>query len=187
MIDLIKKYYLVIAALLVVVIFVFISLSPEESKLVFEPITNNEIVEVTKYIYVDIKGEVMNPGVYKVEDLTRLFQVINLAGGTTIDADLLAFNMSLKLRDEQVVYIPSIYDDYPLITEIIENSQNGIVNINTASLELLDTLPGIGPTTAQNIIDYRQENGDFLNIDDILFVVGIGEATLNEIREFITI
>lgn len=187
MINLIKKYYIIAIALLAVVVIIILSLDSDDTSLVFQPIANNEVVEVTKFIYVDIKGEVMNPGVYKVEDPTRLFQVISLAGGTTMNADLLAFNMSMKLRDEQVIYIPSVYDDYPLITDIVEDIENGIVNINTASLEQLDTLPGIGPTTAQSIIDYREENGDFSNIDDILFVIGIGESTLNEIREFITV
>ena len=92
----------------------------------------------------------------------------------------------MKLRDEQVIYIPSVNDEYPMITEIIEDNQNGIININTASLQQLDTLPGIGPSTAQSIIDFREENGGFSTIDSLVEVPGIGEATLNEIREFIT-
>lgn len=183
--EIIKKYYLYIIIGIVVLILIIISFNNNDDALVFNPPIATEEIEETKYIYVDIKGEVMNPGVYKVEDKTRLFQLIVLAGGITGDADTLTFNLSLTLRDEQVIYIPSISEEYPLITDGIDNELGGIVNINRATLEQLDTLPGIGPATAQNIIDYRNENGDFLNIEDIIEVPGIGEATLNEIRELI--
>jgi competence protein ComEA len=185
MLDIVKKYYLVVIGVIILCVFIIANMNDNENEMIFDPILNEEIVEEVKFIYIDLKGEVKNPGVYKIEDSSRLFQVISLAGGTTMDADVLAFNLSLRLRDEQVIYIPSIYDEYPMITEINENAENGIVNINTASLQELDTLPGIGPTTAQSIIDYRNENGDFSNIDDLISVPGVGEATLNEIREFI--
>ena len=183
--KILKKYYPIGIVVVILIIFVVLSFDSNEDDLVFNPILDHDEVEEVKYIYVDIKGQVMNPGVYKVEEASRLFQVIGLAGGVTSDADTLAFNLSMKLRDEQVIYIPSINDEYPMITEIIENETNGIININTASLELLDTLPGIGPSTAQSIIDYREEYGDFTNVDDLMEVPGIGETTLNEIREFI--
>ena len=183
--KILKKYYPIGIIVVILIIFVVLSFDSNEDDLIFNPILDHDEVEEVKYIYVDIKGQVMNPGVYKVEEASRLFQVIGLAGGVTSDADTLAFNLSMKLRDEQVIYIPSINDEYPMITEIIENETNGIININTASLELLDTLPGIGPSTAQSIIDYREEYGDFTNVDDLMEVPGIGETTLNEIREFI--
>ena len=183
--KILKKYYPIGIIVVILIIFVVLSFDSNEDDLIFNPILDHDEVEEVKYIYVDIKGQVMNPGVYKVEEASRLFQVIGLAGGVTSDADILAFNLSMKLRDEQVIYIPSINDEYPMITVIIENETNGIININTASLELLDTLPGIGPSTAQSIIDYREEYGDFTNVDDLMEVPGIGETTLNEIREFI--
>ena len=184
--EIMKKYYLVGIAIILVIIYIFMTYRNEEEVLVFNPSTDMEVTEETKYIYVDIKGYVMNPGVYKVEEYSRLFQVIALAGGITSDADALAFNLSLKLRDEQVIYIPAIGEEYPRITEIIENEENGIININTANSLLLETLPGIGPATAKSIIDYREENGDFSSIDNLIEVPGIGEATMNEIREYIT-
>ncbi len=187
-IKILKKYYPVGIVLVLLIIYVVMSFDGNEDNLVFNPVADHnddDDDEEVKYIYVDIKGQVMNPGVYKVEETSRLFQVIGLAGGITSDADTLAYNLSMKLRDEQVIYIPSINEEYPMITEIVENETNGIININTASLEQLDTLPGIGPSTAQSIIDYREENGDFDNIDNLIEVPGIGEATLNEIREFI--
>lgn len=184
--EIIKKYYYIAIIVILGIILLVVSISGDDEKIIFSPVAEKEQVEEVKYIYVDIKGEVMNPGVYKVEDFSRLFQLISLAGGITGDADILALNLSLKLRDEQVIYIPSISEDYPIITEIIEKGISGVVNINTASLEQLDSLPGIGPATAQSIIDYREENGDFNVVDDLVNVSGIGEATLNEIKDLIT-
>jgi len=186
MYDFLKKYYLYIIGLFLLIIIVsFLSIDSDDNPM-FEPFSTETIVEETKYIYVDIKGEVLNPGVYKVDENTRLFQVISLAGGVSSSADTLAFNLSIRLYDQQVVYIPSINDEYPLITEVIEFEQSIVININRASIELLDTLPGIGPSTAQSIIDYREEYGYFEDIEDLINVPGIGEVTMNEIREFIT-
>jgi len=189
MIDLVKKYYIVgiigIIVLILIAFTVFPGKEPNEN-IVFNPTSVIEEEVEEKYIYIDIKGEVMNPGVYKVLDTTRLFQLIALAGGITIDADPLALNYSKKLKDEQVIYIPSITDEYPNIAELEEEIINELIDINRASLEQLDTLPGIGPSTAQSIIDFRDQNGDFETVEDLIEVPGIGEATMNEIRELIT-
>ena len=186
MLKIIKKYYYVII-ILIVSVFGFIFIPNNEKEVVtFNPIPTSQQQEEIKYMYVDIKGEIMNPGVYKIKESTRLFQLIILAGGVTNEADELGYNLSTKLKDEQIIYIPSINDELSIITEIEENSNNESVNINLASLEQLDTLPGIGPSTARSIIEYREENGYFETIDDLINVPGIGEATLNEIREFIT-
>ena len=188
MTEYIKKYYVYIIGIgIFALVLLFSFSSDDENSFIFEPVKQTESMEEVKYIYIDIKGEVMNQGVYKVEEGTRLFQVITLAGGLTVDADVLAFNLSINLRDEQVVYIPSYSDMYPLITEVIDDNEGGIINVNTASSVLLETLPGIGPTTAQSIIDYREEFGNFSHIDDLLMVPGIGEITLNEIKDFIKI
>ena len=149
---------------------------------------NNEYEQQNEitYIYVDIKGAVNLPGVYKVQQNTRLFQVVNLAGGLRDDADEHAVNLSVILGDQDVIYIPTIDEEYPRITDVIEDEIGGIVNINTADLDDLQTLPGIGPSTAQNIIDYRTDNGPFETIEDIMNVSGIGEATFEKIRDYIT-
>ncbi|MCK5761271.1 MAG: SLBB domain-containing protein [Candidatus Izimaplasma sp.] len=131
--KIIQKYYYVAIIVILGSIFLVVSINGDDEKIIFNPVAENEQEEKVKYIYVDIKGEVMNPGVYKVKDCSRLFQLISLAGGITGDADIMAFNLSLKLRDEQVIYIPSISEEYPMITEIIENDISGIININTAS------------------------------------------------------
>ena len=186
--DLVKKYYIYVGALIVsILVVVLIPVGEGESNISFEPVNSIETSEDTKYIYIDIKGQVQNPGVYKVLKDSRLFQLVSQAGGTTVEADTLAINLSLKLYDQQVIYIPSYEDEYPIIVDVIENSSSGVININSATLELLDTLPGIGPSTAQSIIDYRLEVGFFESIEDIMNVTGIGEATFNEIKDLITI
>ena len=185
--ELIKKYYIYIIVFIALILLVLFIPVGEEEATQFEPIIKNDIINEPEYIYIDIKGQIQNPGVYKVLKDSRLFQLLSLAGGTTGEADTLAINLSLKLYDQQVIYIPSYQDEYPNITEVIDNNTSSIININSASIELLDTLPGIGPSTAQSIIDYRTEVGFFESIEDIINVPGIGEATFNEIKDLITV
>lgn len=186
--EIIKKYYIYVLLITVSLVIVsLISIGGEDETITFEPVTTNEDEETLKYIYIDIKGQVQNPGVYKVLKDSRLFQLLSFAGGVTNEADTLAINLSLKLYDQQVVYIPSYQDEYPIIIDVINDSLAGVININSATLELLDTLPGIGPSTAQSIIDYRMEFGFFESIEDIMNVSGIGESTFNEIKDLITV
>ena len=132
-----------------------------------------------EYIYVDIKGEVNYPGVYRVSSETRLFQLIEIAGGLTIYADTDDINLAVRMNDEDTFLIPS----YKVASE--ENNKT-LININTASLEMLMTLNGIGEQTALNIIDYRVNVAKFQTINDLLNVSGIGSATLEKIRSYIT-
>ncbi len=186
--KLLIKYYLQIGIIIVVIIAVILLVNNKDTDTItFNPPVSKAIVDEINYIYVDLKGEVNNPGVYKVKETTRLFQLIILAGGLTSDADEMAFNSSSKLRDEQVIYIPSIDDQLPSVIDPIEEDKDtSLVNINTANIDQLDALPGIGPSTAQNIIDYREEHGVFETTDDLINVPGIGEATMDEIKDFIT-
>ncbi len=147
-------------------------------------ITNQEIPK--NYIYIDLKGEVLYPGVYKVEEDARLYEAVNMAGGFTIDADLNAVNLSIKLHDEDVIYIPNVSDNYLEIWSKEETVESSKININIATISQLVTLPGIGESTAQKIIDYRNEFGPFETIEDIKSVSGIGDATFEEIKDFIT-
>ncbi|MBU1020423.1 MAG: helix-hairpin-helix domain-containing protein [Firmicutes bacterium] len=184
----VKKYYrYIIGGFIVLMIITLLVLFDDEpSQTPFLPVIETVDEEKISYIYVDIKGEVKNPGVYKVITGSRLFQVVSLAGGVTSEADELAINFAIQLSDQQVIYIPNISDEFPLITDNT-NDESSLININTASLELLDTLPGIGPATAQSIINYRLENGNYTTIEDLLNVPGIGEGTISEIRNFITV
>ncbi len=130
-------------------------------------------------VYIDLKGEVLKPGVYRVDEGTRLFQVIAMAGGVTGEADLARINQSKVVLDGREYVVPGFEEDV--------SDDEGLININTADLEALSSLPNIGEATAQSIIDYRQKNGFFTEIEEITKVSGIGEATLEKIAEFITV
>lgn len=181
----IMKYKVYIFVGLVLISSIIISLFDTEEPMIDTNQTDQPIIqEEIKYIYVDVKGQVKNPGVYKVETNTRLYQVIHLAGGFTNEANTLLINLSVTLHDEDIIYIPHIDDDITSIP-IDLNPSDDLLDINRASLEQLQTLPGIGPTTAQNIIDYRNEVGYFETIEDIKNVSGIGESTFNNIKDLI--
>lgn len=162
---------------------------------------NNEIEEeetVNETIVVHITGAVNKNGVMQVEEGARINDVIEVAGGITEDADLTDVNLAYIVQDGQKIYIPSI-DDKEIIEEIIteeagENviedeyyEEETIVNINTAGVGELITLPGIGESTAAKIVEYRKTNGKFKTIEDIKNVSGIGDAKFNTIKEFITV
>ena len=145
-----------------------------------------------------IIGAVQKPGVYKIYDGIRMSDMIALAGGALPDADLNKLNLAKKLTDQDKVYIPKIGEKIEDMQAYSENNSDITitsssestslkVNINTASLSQLDTLPGIGPTYAQNIIDYRNAKGRFKSIEDIKDVTGIGDKRFDSIKELITI
>ncbi len=147
-----------------------------------------------------VSGEVNDPGVYVVEPGMIVEDVIQLAGGFTDKADRNLVNLALRVRDELQVVVPAVGETVALPTAPPEAGMSAVVepaaatptipaiiNINTATLEELDTLPGIGPSTAQNIIDHRTQNGPFAQIEDIMNVSGIGEGRFNEIKALITV
>lgn len=159
----------------------------EPSSTIFQPVIEDE-EPVVEYIYVDIKGAVEQPGVYKLFKNSRLFQAIDLAGGLRSDADGDALNLSIVLMDQDVIYVPDITEEYPVVTSSHDpTSTSGLIDINRATIDQLETLPGIGPSTAQKIIDYRTQNGFFEAIEDIMNVSGIGESTFDNIKDLITI
>lgn len=138
---------------------------------------STESSEAVSYIYVDVKGEVENPGVYRVSDSCRMFQIIELAGGLTDEADTSEINLASKISDEQIIKIP----------ELTGIEDDGLININTANIASLDTLPGIGYDTASKIVQYRQDNGPFTTIEGIKDVSGIGDVTYEKIKTLITV
>lgn len=159
-------------------------LEKEESNL---ELTSENIEEETTYI-VDIKGEVNRPGVYEVNTTSRVNDVIQLAGGFTDEADQNFVNLAQKVQDEMVIIIPKIGEEHQILSGssnmTIDDSR---VNINQASKEELETLPGIGPAKAQAILDFREENGSFKEVEDLLQVNGIGEKTLENLIEHIDV
>ncbi|MDY4078389.1 MAG: helix-hairpin-helix domain-containing protein [Clostridium sp.] len=152
-----------------------------------EVITKKEEKESIK-IVVDIKGEIKNPNIYWLEEGCIIEDLINVAGGITEEGDLSKINRAQKLNDHEVVIIPNINDKESEIENIIPSSNDkNKVNINTASINELDTLSGIGPSKAEAIIKYREENGTFKSIEEIKNVTGIGEALFEKFKENITI
>jgi competence protein ComEA len=141
------------------------------------------------YYYVHIKGEVNSPGYYKIMPETRLFDLIELAGGVTAEADLESINLAQVLQDQQQIVIRKqslVVGENGEVIEVTDPS-NQLVNINTANLEDLKTLTGIGDVKAKAIIDYRNRVGYFNSIEEVMNVKGIGESTFNGIKDFICV
>lgn len=156
--------------------------------------TNNKEVTIPikdKSIVVEIKGEVKKPDVYTLNEDSIIKELIEAAGGLTENADLNNINRAKKLQNHELVYIANKND---ITKEGINtsseskasNSQgitNTIVNINTATIEQLKTLNGIGDSKAKSIIEYREQNGGFKSKEDIKNVTGIGEKMFERIKE----
>ena len=146
-------------------------------------------------IYVYVCGEVKNPGVVTIDAEKRLSDAVNELGGTTENADLNKVNLAMKLKDESHYIIPKIGDNLESYTnETFENdiendlnNKNNLININTASIQELDTLPGIGEATANKIVNYREEKGKFNSIEEIKNVNGIGDKKYEERQTIISI
>jgi competence protein ComEA len=142
-------------------------------------------------IRVYVSGAVQQSAVYELPSGSIVQDAMNAAGGPTADADLDRINLAVELRDQQQVYVPRQGEANP--PPPVSGGESGggqtgtVVNINTATAAELETLPRIGPTTAQRILDYREENGLFQTIEDIQNVPGIGPATFEGFREMISV
>ena len=158
----------------------------QETKEVDE-VVPEEIQEPIYYL-VDVKGQVSQPGVYEVESTLRIHAVIRLAGGFLETANVEAMNLAQKIKDEMVIYVPHLDDEIPTDVEQTwseTNETNSKVSLNDATEAELQTLPGIGPSKAAAIVNYREETGSFQSIDELVNVSGIGEKTLEKLREYI--
>lgn len=151
--------------------------------------------EKEEYIIVHITGAVEKQGIVEIKKDARISDVIKKAGGITEEADLSKINLAYTVKDGQKIYVPNIHDkkDVEYITEkageaVIEEEKERKekININTATQTELETINGIGPSTALKIINYRTENGRFKKIEDITNVPGIGEAKFKSIKDSIT-
>lgn len=141
--------------------------------------------EVISEICVDISGEVKNPGVYSAKEGTRLYEIIELAGGLTDEADTNNINQAKYVEDGEKIIIPSINAGNTSNTDP-GVSNNGLININTANKDKLMELPGVGEAIAQRIIEYRSTT-QFKSIEDIMCVNGIGTVTFEKMKDKITI
>ncbi len=174
--------------------------SPPQEELIetIQPIEENNLIDSTKEIaiqqvFVDIKGAVLYPGVYELQQDQRIRDAVQLAGGYTEDADTQLINHAQKVQDEMVIYIPEKGEQLEEgTTKFINlpaenNSNEQKININKADVSALSTLPGIGPSKAQSILSYREENGPFQTIDDLKNVSGIGDKTFEKLQDSITV
>lgn len=118
---------------------------------------------------------------------SRISDAIEKAGGLTTLADVSKINLAYILEDGEKLYIPSINDEEDVEYLLSEKSGSSKININTAKLEELQNIPGVGPSIAQAIIDYREENGKFMNIEDIKSVTGVGESKYKKMEEYIKV
>lgn len=182
-----------------------------------ENIKNKETNKTDKNkIVIYIIGEVKQEGVYELDENSRISDAIEKAGGTKANADLSQINLAYKIEDGMRIYIPKkgeLVQDKEKIEdktqEVVTGKSTDItnttsvntnlstnkkskkdiekINLNKATQTELETLPGIGPSTAEKIIAYRKENGNFKNIEDIMNVNGIGESKYNKIKDLISV
>lgn len=140
-------------------------------------------------ITVYVNGEVKKPGVYLLKENSRIQELINIAGGFTQNADTMKLNLAQKLRDEDYIYVETKVEGNEMLMGSAQNStsKNSKINLNKASKEELKTIPGIGESTAQKIVDYREKNRGFKKIEDLMQIDRIGQKTFDKIKDKIDI
>jgi competence protein ComEA len=146
-------------------------------------------------VVVEVRGEVAMPGVYDLSPGARLQDAITAAGGLSKEADLSTVNLARRLRDGELVVIPAL--PAPGSTPSAPTAAAGEatsaddsrdkININTATAEELEALPAVGEVTAARIVAYREQNGPFRSVDDLIHVQGISDRTIDEFRDLVTI
>ena len=167
-------------------------------------VTPTNTIEKTeeKNIFVHIAGCVQKEGILELSSNSRIVDAIEKAGGLTQEADLSDINLAYLLEDGMKIYIPNRNErqennknaentekteNTPSMQIQQTNTKQDVININTATQEELDTLPGIGPATATKIIEYRKEKGKFQKKEEIKEVSGIGDAKYEKIKEYISV
>lgn len=210
--EIIKKYgkMVIIPAVILIIIFIIFLQKDDESQIssteLITTIPEEQVIEQENEIeepmittlMVDVKGAVKFPGVYQLTTDDRIIDAVQVAGGYLDGAQTDFINHAQKLQDEMVIYIPhkgeqldqleSIGQAVQLPTSTTSSTkQSDKVNLNSADETTLTTLPGIGPSKAQAILSYREENGSFKSIDDLKNVSGIGEKTFERLKELIDI
>ena len=202
-----KKILSIIGGVLAVIVIILVGrgmmASPTKEKVMVTNAVNTTRVEETTTMmpqncYVDIKGEVLRPGVYEFSCESRIQEVIKKAGGFTEEADETKINLAQKITDQMQLIVPNLHSKQEGgVTDgnsekgnssntTPSNSKQGTVNINTATLEELQTIKGIGKKKAEAILQYRKEHGAFRTKEDLLQVKGIGKKALEAIESQVT-
>ena len=202
-----KKILSIIGGVLAVIVIILVGrgmmASPTKEKVMVTNAVNTTRVEETTTMmpqncYVDIKGEVLHPGVYEFSCESRMQEVIKKAGGFTEEADETKINLAQKITDQMQLIVPNVHSKQEggvtegnsekgnMSNTTPSNSKQGTVNINTATLEELQTIKGIGKKKAEAILQYRKEHGAFRTKEDLLQVKGIGKKALEAIENQVT-
>ena len=164
------------------------------------------VIQALNALKVYVSGAVVRPGVYTLQEGDRLEDAVDAAGGPTSGADLSAVNLALRVADERYYYIPELGElpppaaSPPIRASGLEFSDGltageaaaglpaaGLIDLNTAPLSSLTTLPGIGDVRGQSNIDYREHNGPFKSVSDVTGVPGIGTTTYETLRDLVTV
>ena len=202
-----KKVLSIIGGVLAVIVIILVgrgmmASSMKEKVMVTNAVNTTRVEETTTIMpqncYVDIKGEVLRPGVYEFSCESRMQEVIKKAGGFTEEADETKINLAQIITDQMQIIVPNLHSKQEGgVTEgnsekgntsntTPSNSKQGTVNINTATLEELQTIKGIGKKKAEAILQYRKEHGAFRTKEDLLQVKGIGKKALEAIESQVT-
>ena len=161
----------------------------EESEAVVTTVLAEKTEESTTLetvIFVDIKGEVKKPGVYQMKAGDRVKDALDAAGGLTVEADSQKVNLAQRVEDQMVIVVPKVGEEaeaIPAGTTNKEAAKEGKVNINTATVEELKTLKGVGEKKAEAIIEYRKKNGSFKTKEDLMKGRGIGKKLFESFEE----
>ena len=158
---------------------------PESAAVPLEPVAEAPARSV---LVVHVVGEVRRPGLYRLRDGARTADAVHRAGGALRDADLAAVNLAAPLVDGIQILVPVRTDTAGASsgTRAGAGASSGPVSLSSATLDELDQLPGVGPVTAQKILDYRTEHGPFASVDDLDAVPGIGPTRIEQLRELVT-
>jgi competence protein ComEA len=133
-----------------------------------------------------VTGAVKQPGVYQLAQGKRVVDAIEMAGGVTAKADAITVNLAALLIDGEQVLVPEAFTPGAGAAPTGAGpSSSGLVHLNSADVTALDALPGVGPATAQRILDWRDAHGGFKTVDDLMEVPGIGPAKLEALRDFV--
>ena len=160
------------------------------------PREDSQVPTTVATVSIHVAGNVLKPGVYEMPADSRVVDAIRIAGGANAIADLNAINLANRLNDAQQVYVPAVGEKVPpsssglsaggVGTGSAPNSVEYPININSADVALLDELPGVGPSTAQAIVTYRDQNGPFASVSGLEEVPGIGPAKVAAIQRLVT-
>jgi len=173
-----QKKKIIIGIVVIILIGLGIILNQESNNSTvnnYNDVNNDSNISV-KQIIVDVKGEVKRPGIYYLNENSRVIDAINAAGGLTNNADTSNINLAMKLEDGTSIYI---------LKKVEKDVTQSKISINKATIDELMQLPGIGEVKARKIVEYRLKNGYFLSLEDLLKVDGINENLYKQIKEYI--